>query len=180
MESVEDPVSEAERAALDTALIAGLDAALAGLAAARAEEGARLQRVLEDQLATIGALAGQAAEAAGARDARMREKLEAGLAAWTALDAPVEPERVAQEAALLIVKADIREEIDRLTTHIEAIRALLGEGGAVGRKLDFMAQELNREANTICSKAQDPALTRIGVDLKAVIDQFREQAQNIA
>jgi uncharacterized protein (TIGR00255 family) len=91
----------------------------------------------------------------------------------------VEEDRLAQELALIAVKNDVTEELDRLRAHIGAARDLLGQGGAVGRKLDFLAQEFNREANTLCSKAQDKALTRIGLDLKAVIDQMREQTQNV-
>ena len=88
-------------------------------------------------------------------------------------------ERLAHEAALLAAKADVREEIDRLASHVAAAGALLDEGGAIGRKLDFLCQELNREANTLCSKAADIALTRIGLDLKAAIEQLREQVQNV-
>jgi uncharacterized protein (TIGR00255 family) len=91
----------------------------------------------------------------------------------------VPEERLAQEVALLALKADIREELDRLAAHVEEARALMASGDAVGRKLDFLSQEFNREANTLCSKSADIALTRIGLSLKAVIDQFREQAQNV-
>ena len=92
---------------------------------------------------------------------------------------PVSEDRLAQEVALLAVKADVREELDRLTAHVQDARVLIGSGKGVGRKLDFLAQEFNREANTLCSKSSDIALTRIGLALKAVIDQFREQAQNV-
>ena len=87
--------------------------------------------------------------------------------------------RLAQELALIAVKTDVSEEIDRLGAHIEAARGLLEQKGPVGRKLDFLMQEFNREANTLCSKAQSTALTRIGLDLKTVIDQMREQVQNV-
>jgi uncharacterized protein (TIGR00255 family) len=93
--------------------------------------------------------------------------------------APVSEDRLAQEVALLAVKADVREELDRLTAHVQDARALIKDGKGVGRKLDFLAQEFNREANTLCSKSSDIALTRTGLALKAVIDQFREQAQNV-
>ncbi|HKW55334.1 MAG TPA: DUF1732 domain-containing protein, partial [Stellaceae bacterium] len=89
------------------------------------------------------------------------------------------PERLAQEAALLVAKADIREEIDRLAAHVVAAQELLAEGGAIGRRFDFLCQEFNREANTLCSKSADVALTRVGLDLKAVIEQLREQVQNL-
>jgi len=108
----------------------------------------------------------------------LRTRLEAQLKEL--LDAaPVSEDRLAQEVALLAVKADVREELDRLTAHVQDARALIGSGKGVGRKLDFLAQEFNREANTLCSKSSDIALTRTGLALKAVIDQFREQAQNV-
>jgi uncharacterized protein (TIGR00255 family) len=93
--------------------------------------------------------------------------------------AGVDQTRLAQELALIAVKADVTEELDRLTAHIAAARALLADPGPVGRRFDFLAQEFNREANTLCSKAQSIALTRIGLDLKTVIDQMREQVQNV-
>jgi uncharacterized protein (TIGR00255 family) len=109
----------------------------------------------------------------------VRERLRNQVQALLEAGAPVPEERLAQELALLAVKADVREEIERLKLHVEAARKLIAEGGAVGRRLDFLSQEFNREANTLCSKAGDPALTAIGLELKAVIDQFREQVQNI-
>ncbi len=106
---------------------------------------------------------------------RLGEQVRELLAASSALD----PERLHQEAALLAAKADVREELDRLNAHVSAARALLKNGGAVGRRLDFLAQEFNREANTLCSKSNDVSLTAIGLELKTAVDQFREQVQNI-
>ena len=109
----------------------------------------------------------------------MRERLRQQVAAVLEAAPSLAEERIAQEVALIAVKADIREELDRLRAHVAAARELIAAGGAVGRKLDFLSQEFNREANTLCSKSSDVDLTRIGLDLKAVIDQFREQVQNI-
>ncbi|NBN64088.1 YicC/YloC family endoribonuclease [Pannonibacter tanglangensis] len=175
-EPVED---EASRAAFLSALAASFDTALVALAEMRAREGAAIGAVLGGHLDTI-ALATAAAEAVPARQpeairARLKQQVEDLVGAVPALD----PQRLAQEAALLAAKADVREELDRLTAHVGAARKLLAEGGPVGRKLDFLAQEFNREANTLCSKSNDVALTAIGLELKAVIDQLREQVQNL-
>jgi uncharacterized protein (TIGR00255 family) len=165
--------------ALAVDLRAGLERAVAGLIAVRAEEGLALAAVLDEQLGRIGT----AVAAAEANPARRPEAIRARLAEQVAhlLDAAqgLDPQRLHQEAALLSARADIREELDRLTTHVAAARALLAEGGACGRRLDFLAQELAREANTLCAKANDVSLTAIGLDLKATIDQFREQVQNV-
>jgi uncharacterized protein (TIGR00255 family) len=165
--------------ALAVDLRAGLERAVAGLIAVRAEEGLALAAVLDEQLGRIGT----AVAAAEANPARRPEAIRARLAEQVAhlLDAAqgLDPQRLHQEAALLAARADIREELDRLTTHVAAARALLAEGGACGRRLDFLAQELAREANTLCAKANDVSLTAIGLDLKATIDQFREQVQNV-
>jgi uncharacterized protein (TIGR00255 family) len=156
------------------------EAALDRLASARAEEGARIAILLRSQLDEMAALAAAAADCAAAQSAAIRERLLAALANLTGAGAaPMPEERVAQEVALIAVRADIREEIERLRAHIEQAGDLLAEGEAVGRRLDFLCQELNREANTLCSKSADIALTRTGLALKAVIEQFREQVQNI-
>ena len=91
----------------------------------------------------------------------------------------LDPERLHQEAVMMAAKADVREELDRLRAHLDSVSELLATGGAIGRRLDFLAQELGREANTLCAKANDVALSRIGLDLKAVVEQFREQVQNV-
>ena len=152
--------------------------AIGGLRAARQQEGAEIALVLRGQLDTIIGLL----DAAETHPARSRTAIEARLREQIALlcdDTGLPPERLAQEALLLATKADIQEELDRLRTHVAAARMLIAEGGPVGRRLDFLAQEFNREANTLCSKANAVELTAIGLDLKAVIDQLREQVQNI-
>ncbi|ACA17600.1 domain of unknown function DUF1732 [Methylobacterium sp. 4-46] len=154
---------------------ARLAEALAGM---RAEEGRALAGLIAEQLATIAALA-DAADACPARQPEaIRAKLAAQIAALMELSA-FDAARLHQEAVLLASRADVREEIDRLRTHVAAARTLLEAGGAVGRRLDFLAQEFGREANTLCAKANDVALSRIGLDLKAVVEQFREQVQNV-
>jgi uncharacterized protein (TIGR00255 family) len=170
---------ETDGAALRAALLADLDLLVADLAAARAAEGAALGRVLAAQVDLIAALTAEAATEAAARRGAMAASLRENLARVLENSEGVDETRLAQELALLAVRADITEETDRLTAHVEAARALLRADGAVGRKLDFLTQEFNREANTLCSKAQSIALTRVGLDLKTVIDQMREQVQNV-
>jgi uncharacterized protein (TIGR00255 family) len=142
-------------------------------------EGAALARIVATQIDRIEALTGAARAAAEARRPLMQQALNDNLARVLAGAAEADPQRVAQELALLTVKADVTEELDRLTAHVAAARALLAEGGAVGRKIDFLMQEFMREANTLCSKSGNVDLTRIGLDLKTVIDQMREQVQNV-
>jgi len=168
-----------QAAARDDALIKGLKAALADLSRSRTQEGARLAPVIGSQLSTIADLIAKAAQLGATQPEAIRAKLTRAIAELTAGNTQMSPDRLAQEVALLAVKGDIREEIDRLTAHVAQARDLLAAGGPCGRRLDFLSQEFNREANTLCSKSQDVALTRIGLDLKAVIDQFREQIQNI-
>jgi uncharacterized protein (TIGR00255 family) len=152
---------------------------LTELEEAREREGAQLLDIISGQLDTIESLTNRA----DAHPARTREAIMARLAeqiaALTGAAPALSEERLHQEAMLLAAKADIREEIDRLNTHIAAARRLLAEGGPIGRKLDFLAQEFNREANTLCSKSNAVEITAIGLDLKAVIDQLREQVANI-
>ena len=165
-------------AALLAALLAGLDAALADLIAMRAAEGAAIAAVIAGQIDRIETLVTEATLAAEARRGESARVLSENLARVMAA-VQADPDRVAQELALMVVKADVTEELDRLTAHIAAARALLSEKGAVGRKFDFLMQEFMREANTLCSKSGNVALTRIGLDLKTVIDQMREQVQNV-
>jgi uncharacterized protein (TIGR00255 family) len=164
----------------DAAVLKALAQTIDHLLAARVEEGRRLGVTLDDQVAAVERLVGQArgiaAEAPEALKARIREQ----VALLTADGASLNPDRLHQEALLAATRADVREELDRLTSHVESARGLLASGGAVGRRLDFLSQEFNREANTLCSKAFDRRLTTIGLELKAVIDQFREQVQNLA
>ena len=179
IESVEPDESEAARELRLAAMRASFAEALKGLVAARRAEGASLARLLEGALDAIETLVGRTEASAALRTETVRERLKAQVRALLEAGAPLPEERLAQELALLVVKLDVREEIDRLKVQVEAARKLIKDGGPVGRRLDFLAQEFNREANTLCSKAGDPALTAIGLELKAVIDQFREQVQNI-
>ena len=175
----EAPLDEADQAKLDAAILAALDAMLAGLAEARAQEGAALARVLGAALDEIDALTIEASGLAATQPAALKAKLETQIAALLGSQNQLAPERLAHEAALLAVKADVREELDRLRAHIAQARALFAKGGAIGRKLDFLSQEFNREANTLCSKSSDIALTRVGLALKTAIDRMREQAANV-
>lgn len=179
VEVVERVADAAVLAALAAPALADLDAALAGLVEARGREGAKLRTVLETHLDEMAALTVQAVAAAESQPAALRARMAEQLALLLEASPPVPEERMVQELALLAAKADVREETDRLTAHVAACRELLGDGGAIGRKLDFLCQELNREANTLCSKAVDLALTGIGVELKTRIERFREQIQNV-
>lgn len=168
-----------DTAALRDAIVEAFKAALLAFDEDRAREGAALSAVLVQQLDEVARLQALAAEAAGERADAARAGMERNLARLLeATDVPDEA-RLLQELALIAVKTDVTEELDRLTAHVAAARALLEAEGPVGRKLDFLMQEFNREANTLCSKAQSSALTAVGLDLKAVIDQMREQVQNI-
>ncbi|MBT5012858.1 MAG: YicC family protein, partial [Rhodospirillaceae bacterium] len=179
LESVDEGLSEEQMEQMHPALMADLEVALLALGDMRAEEGARLTVVLEEQINSIGALTNEALSLAAMQpDAiakRLKEQVDALLK-----DIPALPtERLAQEAALLMTKADVSEELDRLAAHVSAVRDLMVADAAIGRKLDFLCQEFNREANTLCSKSTDVELTRVGLELKVVIEQFREQVQNI-
>ncbi len=165
--------------ARDAALLDGLGQVLASLEAARGAEGARLAPTLDALLADIERLTAEAVEIAAAQPEKLADRLKAQLDAILEAKPDSLPERVEQELALLATKADVREELDRLSAHIAQARELLSESGAIGRRLDFLCQEFNREANTLCSKSADVALTRIGLALKAAVEQFREQVQNI-
>lgn len=171
--------SEETRAVREAAIKADLEAVLDSLAAMRLTEGERIQAVLASQLDEIEILAERAGGTAALRPEALRERLRQQVAAVLEAAPSLAEDRIAQEVALIAVKSDVREELDRLRAHVAAARDLIAQGGAVGRKLDFLSQEFNREANTLCSKSSDVELTRIGLDLKAVIDQFREQVQNI-
>ncbi|MEG6509700.1 YicC/YloC family endoribonuclease [Methyloligella sp. 2.7D] len=171
--------SETARAALNAALLDGLSQMLTGLSQARTQEGTRLFAVLEDQLAQIAELREQTSEAAARQPDAFAARIEEQVAKLISGSVPLEAERLHQEAALLAAKADIQEELDRLLAHIAAARELIASDGPVGRKLEFLAQELNREANTVCSKAGDVEVSHLGLALKGVIDQFREQVANI-
>ena len=179
IEPVEDETREDEREARFEAILQSFDAALDALIAARGEEGGRLAVLIGDCLDDIERLATLSREAALRQPETVRLKLEERIA-QLGDPASIAAERLAQEVMLAAAKADVREELDRLQSHVVAARDLLTQGGSVGRKFDFLCQEFNREANTLCSKAADLALTRLGLDLKVTIDQMREQIQNIA
>jgi len=171
--------SEETIAARDADILSGLMAALSDLRTMREQEGAALTRVLLGQIATIEGLT----STIEADPSRSPQEIAARLSAQVALlmegAGALDRDRLHAEAALLATKADLREEIDRLKAHVTASRDLLVKGGPVGRKLDFLAQEFNRESNTICSKSNASAVTAAGIELKVVIDQFREQVQNL-
>lgn len=176
---LEQSVDQDDPTELRKALLADLPGALQAFDAMRLAEGASLASVLSGQLDQMEALTHQAAALAEARKDDVAATLKRNLARVMDNTDGIDPDRVAQELALLAVKADVTEEIDRLLAHVSAARDLLVEAGAIGRKLDFLMQEFNREANTLCSKAQNTDLTRIGLALKALIDQMREQVQNV-
>ncbi|WP_283644209.1 YicC/YloC family endoribonuclease [Marinovum algicola] len=168
-----------DTAQLRTALVEDFQAVLASFCDMRSGEGATLRSVLAAHLDEIETLVIAAQAAAEARRPKARETLMLALAAVLDGAAEVDEDRIAQELALLAVKSDITEEINRLHAHVKAARELVAAQSSVGRKLDFLMQEFNREANTLCSKSGDSALTSVGLDLKAVIDQMREQVQNV-
>jgi uncharacterized protein (TIGR00255 family) len=158
--------------------LGGLDQAIAALVAMRQSEGAALAQILATRLAKLAALRKAADECPGRQPEAIRARLADSIAQLST-HANFDETRLYQEALLLAAKADVREELDRLATHIDAVGHLLERGGPVGRRLDFLAQELGREANTLCAKSNDAALTAIGLELRAEIEQLREQVQNI-
>lgn len=176
---IEADESEAEKNAAMSAVSVGFDEALGQLAAMRRDEGAALARVLEQRLAEMSALVARAETTPGRQTEAIRERLAEQVAALLQSASGFDPDRLHQEAILIATKADIREELDRLQSHFAQALAMVQSGGAVGRKLDFLCQELNREANTICAKSNDVELTNIGLELKSAVEQFREQVQNL-
>ena len=179
VETAEAEESEEALAALHLAMIASLAGTLDELVRARSGEGERLQAVIEKQLKAIARLIEIAAATAAQQPAAIAARLAELVARLSEASATLDPERLHQEALLLAARADIQEELDRLRAHVAAANELIASGQPVGRKFDFLAQEFNREANTICSKAADIETTRTGLELKTVIDQLREQVQNI-
>jgi uncharacterized protein (TIGR00255 family) len=180
----EDAAVEGEEAlaVLDRALSGTLDEVLKALAAARAAEGRALAVVIDRHVGEIEELCKRAADRASAQVGTVRARFESQLAELLERAPPLSEERFAQEVALLVGKADVREELDRLAAHIAQARTLLADArpdNPVGRKFDFLCQEFNREANTLCSKSADIELTRIGIDLKGAIERLREQVQNV-
>jgi uncharacterized protein (TIGR00255 family) len=179
LEAVEPEEDEAALAQRYEAMLASFEQALAGLARARSDEGAKLSAVLDEQLARVVALTEAAAASPSRTPEAIRKRLTEQLSRLVEESQQLDPARLHQEAALLATRGDIEEELKRLTAHVATARELLAGKTAVGRQLDFLAQEFNREANTLCSKSTDTELTRIGLGLKTVIDQLREQVQNI-
>jgi len=173
------PAGDEARLARDAVFLEGLGRAFDALDRARKSEGAKLTKALSTLIDEIAALAAQARTLAALQPQAIRTRLLAQIKELTADSAALPEERIAQEIALLAVKADLREELDRLDAHATEARALLASSEPVGRKLDFLSQELNREANTLCSKSVDIALTRLGLALKTAIDRLREQVANV-
>ena len=177
IELAEDDDDAAERAGLSAAITGSITDALAALAVSRQAEGAIIAAVLDGFLQRIETLIRAAEAEADSQPALIKARFERRLAELAGES--VGPDRILQEAAMMATRADVREELDRLSGHIEAARKLLSDTAAAGRRLDFLTQEFMREANTLCAKSASSALTAIGLDLKAVIDQFREQVQNV-
>jgi uncharacterized protein (TIGR00255 family) len=179
VEVVEGEESEEAQAKLEDALLKGLRTALDQLVAGRKSEGARLTSVIGNQLHQIASLVERAASASARQPVAIMQRLGEQVARLMESSSGLDPERLHQEAVLLAAKADIQEELDRLRSHVTAAQDLLEQEQPVGRRLEFLAQEFNREASTICSKASDIEISRAGLELKSVIDQLREQVQNI-
>jgi uncharacterized protein (TIGR00255 family) len=181
-EEEEGEQTEEALAVLEKALSATLDEVLGALVMARAAEGKALAKVIDGHVGEIEALCRRAAERAQAQIGTVRARFESQLGELLGRTPALSEERFAQEVALLVGKADVREELDRLVAHISQARTLLAEARSdnpVGRKFDFLCQEFNREANTLCSKSADIELTRIGIDLKGAVERMREQVQNV-
>lgn len=177
---VAEPVTdEAEEQAARQAVIASFEQALAALADMRKREGTTLGQVLAQRMDEIEALSKAAEAAPGRRPDAIKARLAEQIALLLETSERFDPDRLHQEALLIAAKADIREELDRIASHVTQARELLAKGGAVGRRLDFLAQEFNREVNTCCSKSNDLELTNTGMQMKNVVEQFREQVQNL-
>ena len=179
IEIIDEDEREEDRRAAETAVVVGFQETVTALAAMRRHEGEALGQVLMQRVGEIAALAARADAAPGRRPEAIKARIAEQVA--TLLDASnrFDSDRLHQEAILIASKADIREELDRLASHVAQVGRLVADGGAIGRRLDFLAQELNREANTLCSKSNDVELTNIGLELKSVVEQFREQVQNL-
>jgi uncharacterized protein (TIGR00255 family) len=179
IEVSEPALSDEDRESRAKAMMTALDAAIASLIEARKQEGKHLASLLTGHIDRMEELLEAARSTAETQPEMLRERLHRQVSELMTASKGLDETRLTQELALLATKADVREELDRLAAHIAAARDLLAADGAVGRKFDFLTQEFGREANTLCSKAVDIALTRIGLDMKAVIDQIREQVQNV-
>jgi uncharacterized protein (TIGR00255 family) len=179
IEVLDEDEHEEERGAAEAAVIAGFGATVAELVGMRRREGETLGQVLTQRIKEIGALAAKAEAAPGRRPEAIKARIAEQVAMLLDASKRFDADRLHQEAILIASKADIREELDRLASHVAQVERLIANGGAIGRRLDFLAQELNREANTLCSKSNDVELTNIGLELKSVVEQFREQVQNL-
>jgi uncharacterized protein (TIGR00255 family) len=179
IEVLDEDEHEEERRAAEAAVIEGFRATVAQLAGMRRREGEALGQVLGQRIKEIAALTARAEAAPGRQPEAIRARIAEQVALLLDVSQRLDPDRLHQEAILIASRADVREELDRLASHVAQVERLLAEGGAIGRRLDFLAQELNREANTLCSKSNDVELTNIGLELKSVVEQFREQVQNL-
>ena len=179
IEVTEEDEREEDRRAAEGAILAGFDKLLADLIAMRRGEGATLGRLLSARLDEIEALAARAEKAPGRKPEAIKARLAEQVATLLSASQRFDSDRLHQEAILIASKADIREELDRLASHVEQVRKMIADGGPIGRRLDFLAQELNRESNTLTAKANDTELTNIGLELKSTVEQFREQVQNL-
>jgi uncharacterized protein (TIGR00255 family) len=179
IEVVEEEEQDDARKAAEADILAGFEAALKALVTMRRHEGGVLRTILAERLDEIELLNRRADASPGRQPAAIQARLREQIAVLLETGHKLDPDRLHQEAILLATKADIREELDRLGAHIAQARHLLGNGGAVGRRLDFLSQEFNREVNTLCSKSNDVELTTIGLELKSIVEQFREQVQNL-
>ncbi len=168
-----------DHSAAETAIVKGFEQALTALVSMRRSEGETLGRLLSARLDEIAVLTARAEATPGRKPEAIKVRLAEQVATLLAASERFDADRLHQEAILLAAKADIREELDRLVSHVSQVKKLLAGGGAIGRKLDFLAQELHRESNTLTAKANDVELTKIGLELKSVVEQFREQVQNL-
>lgn len=179
VEIIESADGEDVMAQVHAAALEALDDAIDGIVAMRRTEGLALRDVLSQRVDAIAALTESADACPGRKPEAVRARLEQSVVSLVQASAGLDPVRLHQEAILLAAKADVREELDRLKAHVGAVRELLASGKPVGRRLDFLAQELGRESNTLCAKSNDPELTRIGMELRVEVEQFREQVQNV-
>jgi uncharacterized protein (TIGR00255 family) len=179
LEVAEQDDSPDDRQAAEATVLAGFEEALRNLIEMRHREGATLGQILRQRLDEIAALTARADAAPGRRPDAIKARLGEQIATLLETSDRFDADRLHQEAVMIAARADIREELDRITSHVAQARDMLAAGGAVGRRLDFLAQEFNREVNTTCSKSNDLELTGLGLDMKNVVEQFREQVQNL-
>jgi len=179
IELVEPESDEEEDRVAKAAAASAFDSALAGLVEMRRREGTSLGQILSQRMDEVEVLAKKAEAAPGRKPEAIRARLAEQVAALLQSSDRFDADRLSQEALLIAAKADVREELDRIASHIAQARELIGKGGPVGRRLDFLAQEFHREVNTCCSKSNDIELTNTGLEMKNVVEQFREQVQNL-